>query len=952
MEHLSSNFTRRCGFLLTASLTAVCAHPAFAQDGGETLPHADDASVIVVTGTRIEGLAPVGSAVIAVTAEDAAKSAAGSTAEFLRKVPQVMSFGGNEGRLGGAGIQGADVNTSFANSVNLRGLGTAATLNLINNHRVPAMGPNSDLLEPDVIPSLAIQRIEIVADGASAIYGSDAVTGVVNYITRDPFDGFEVSGRVGFADGRTDWKAGAIASQRWDTGGIMVAYEHIYREALKASARPELYNDDFSAYGGAPFSEYTMPGNVSGAGGALYGIPSGNSNNLKLGNLLATPNRRSRWYMLDALPEIESDAITVKLRQELFPGLELYADGQYYRRDFRIAVGSYTATLSVPSTNPYSPCNASHAPTTNPYGLNCASNLSVLYDFKDDFGPEVRSGYESLINGTVGARFDLFSGWKGDVFASFGRSQNHALNNSGVVAARLTQVLAGASSNIPAFNPFCDVAGCNNAATLDYIRSWNSTNYILDRVDISGSLSGPLFALPGGDLRVAIGGEYITDDFISYNENTNNGTLVVSNARSPGRKIHAVFGELYLPLFGPDNAVGGFQQLELSAAVRYEHYNDFGSTTNPKFGITWVPVDGLKLRGSYGTSFHAPVLSSNNPNAQAGLLSNATVLTADLASTDFNGLNPSYRSTWVIGGNGGLQPETATTYSFGADWEPGFASGLRVSVNYFNVEYTNKIDYPAYNAGATAAILSSYLQPYVYLNPTFFPTSATLTQTEWNNLLSALMTGTAQPAGSPFDTVPRVILGGTPSPATTIALIDARRNNTGVVTTDGLDLSANYQWEDSFARWTLGAVGTWVFSYENSVAPGAPIEQQVNTFGGPLRFSARGEVSADIGNFSTSLFVNFQNGYSIARRYIPKAAPDEYLNVDASATVDLSLTYRFGNDQGFEPLNDLAITLGIQNLFDTSPPLVLNSSGSGIKYDNNMASPLGRVVSLQMRKAF
>jgi iron complex outermembrane receptor protein len=481
------------------------------------------------------------------------------------------------------------------------------------------------------------------------------------------------------------------------------------------------------------------------------------------------------------------------------------------------------------------------------------------------------------------------------VFTSFGRSQNHSTNNSGVVTARLTQVLAGASTNIPAFNPFCDVKGCNSPVTIGYIRSWNTTNYILDRKDFSGSLSGPLFSLPGGDVRMAIGGEYIEDDFISYNENTNSGSLVVTNARHPTRKIEAAFGEILLPIFGPENATTGFRELELSAAVRFERYSDFGRTTNPKFGVSWVPVDGLKLRGSYGTSFHAPVLSSNNPNAQAGLLSgaNSTVLTADIASTDFNGTNASYRATWVIGGNGGLKPETAETYSFGADWDPAFAPRLRLSVNYFNVSYTNKIDYPAYNAGATAAILSSYLQPYVYPNPTFFPTSATMTQTEWNSLLGALLNGTAQPANSPFDTVPRVVLGPAPTASTTIALIDARRNNTGIVTTDGLDLSANYQWDDSFASWNVGAVGTWVFSYKNSVAPGAPTEQQVNTFGAPLRFSARGDVSAEIGNLTTALFVNFQNSYKIARRYIPRAAPDHYLNIGAYATADLSVTYRF-----------------------------------------------------------
>ena len=176
--------------VLLAAGTALCAlmaQPLLAQ--GHASDEAAEASSdtnIVVTGTRIKGIAPVGSAVITVTQDDSLKSGTGSTKDFLNKIPQVLSSGISEGSSGGSGTN-SSVNSGYSNSVNLRGLGPAATLSLVNNHRMPAMGPNSDVFEPDAIPSLAIQGIEIIPDGSSAIYGSDAVTGVVNFITRDPF---------------------------------------------------------------------------------------------------------------------------------------------------------------------------------------------------------------------------------------------------------------------------------------------------------------------------------------------------------------------------------------------------------------------------------------------------------------------------------------------------------------------------------------------------------------------------------------------------------------------------------------------------------------------------------------------------------------------------------------------------------------------------------------------
>lgn len=948
----------------TASAQAISPVPQTEGQAPDS-PAADagsDAGTIVVTGTRIRGIAPVGSTVLALGKEELAKNVNSSTADFLRKVPQVLSFGGTEGRAGGAGFQGDSGNVSYANSINLRGVGTAATLNLLNGHRVPPGGPSSDLFEPDYIPSIALETIQIVPDGASAIYGSDAVTGVVNYIMREPFKGLEAAGHVGIADNRTEWKASVIGGFEWGSGGIVLSYEHIFRDSLKASDRPNLFNEDYSRFGGPGFANDSAPGNIVTPGG-LRGIPAGSNGRVTLASLLPTANSQSRWVGVDALPKIRSNSVAGKFKQEITPGVRLYADGFFYRRDFVINQSPYvtTAPLSVPASNPYSPCNPANLSATNPLGIDCSSNLLVRYNFLNDIGPYVRSGSEQNWNAAAGVQANLpFKTWTADFYVSRGQASNASRSdNNQVVTSRLTALLAGPVNGIPAFNPFCDgTPNCNDPRTSEYLKAWNQTNFTLDRVLVSLSANGSLFALPGGDVRLAVGGEYYKDDFHAFNENANNGTYVRQPPSDNRRTVKAAFGEIFVPLFGDGNAVPGLQRLELSAALRVEKYSDFGTTSNPKFGFNWVPVDGLKFHGSYGTSFRAPVLSSNIASSQAGTLTTIPSLGSDLAGAGFTGGPGSYVPTYVIGGNAGLAPEKATTWSFGADYSPSFAPGLKLTINYYRIKYTGKIDYAAYNAGPTSAILSPYLSSYVIRNPAFFNTGLTLTQDQFNTLLDALVNNKPQPSYSPYDTVdPRLIIGATPTPQTTIALIDGRRNNVGVVETDGLDLTADYRFPVGNGTLTLGAIGTYVFNYNEAVAAGAPIDKKVNKFGGPLRFKGRGEISYDTDRWSGSLFMNFDSAYGIDRRYIPAGVSDRYLHVNAYATFDMSFTYRFPGGGGLGAAGSgLDITLGVQNVLNTEPPLVLNSSSSvnfpGIQFDSSRASALGRLVSISARKRF
>ncbi|WP_165793659.1 TonB-dependent receptor plug domain-containing protein [Hyphococcus luteus] len=931
---------------MTVSAIALAfAAPAIAQD-----EEVEDE--LVVTGTRIQGIDPVGSNVQAIGQEDIDNVGLTSSADLLRKSPQVLSFAGTENRAGGREVQGETLNTTYTNSPNLRGLGTAATLSLVNNHRVPPMGPNMQVFDSATIPLIAMERIEIFADGASAIYGSDAIAGVVNYIMRKPFDGAEIKSGFGFVDGAQRWDISGVFGQEWDTGGFMVAAEHLHRDHLEATQRPDLYSDDFSSYGGAPSSTFAIPGNVV-VGNDIYGIPSGGGGDVNLSDLSTSVNRTNIWLEADASPEIDQDNVVFNFYQQLFEGVELFGDGFYSNREFEIdQTGRVGQTMTVPDTNPYSPCNAANAPFTNPYGIMCSGALTVQYNYVQDFGGDRRFGYEEVYNGVFGLRFSLPHEWSGEFFGAKGHSENRSNNDTLIRGSRLAEVLAGSVGSVPAFNPFCDgTPGCNSPETLSYIQGFNETGFEFDRTHFSANLGGPIFSVPGGDVSIAVGGEYYKDVFVNIVTGNTRGPESTTLTPSPARKVKAAFGELYLPVVGSGNAMPMVQSLNISAAVRFEDYNDFGSTTNPKIGVDWVPVEGVKIRGSYGTSFRAPSLADNNPASTAALLPRVAA-GSTITDASYTGGAGSQPVTYIVGGNSALGPETARTWSLGIEWTPPSVEGLTVDLTYYNVKYEGKVDFPAFNAGASAALSDPGYDAFVLRNPRFF-SSSKVSMAEFDAVLAALAAAAPVPEVSglftQYETAFRLPLPGSSDPNTVIAVIDGRRNNVGVVKTDGLDFSARYNLDTDFGGLRFGALATYVLNYEEAATPFLPLSEQVNNFGYPLNFRGRLEAGADMGRFSGTVFLNYTNSYEIESKFsaVPSAT-----DIDSYTTVDLSLVYRTEDMFDWAPANDITFVFAVQNVFDQDPPLVLNNTSPGVLFDPSYGSALGRLVTFQLRKAF
>ncbi len=193
---------------------------------------------VIVTGTNIRGSAPVGSPIETFNREDIERSGVATLGQFIQLLPQNFNGGPAPGTATSINQDARD-NVGGGSSVNLHGLGGGTTLILLNGHRMAPSGINGSFVDISMIPATAIARVDVVADGASAIYGSDAIGGVVNFTLNDSYEGAETSVRYGAASGNTanEWRAGQIVGTHWDGGGIMGAYEFYQQAALRASDR-------------------------------------------------------------------------------------------------------------------------------------------------------------------------------------------------------------------------------------------------------------------------------------------------------------------------------------------------------------------------------------------------------------------------------------------------------------------------------------------------------------------------------------------------------------------------------------------------------------------------------------------------------------------------------------------------------------------------------------------
>ncbi|MFM2372170.1 MAG: hypothetical protein RIS85_1892 [Pseudomonadota bacterium] len=869
---------------------------ASAQEAAEE-PAATNAEIIV-TGSRVRGEAPVGSTVTALGRKEIEASSAVTVDRMIKEVPQVFDLGVSENSRGQSGGSG---NITYGNSVNLRGIGPYATLVLVDGHRVTS---NSRSVDPSVLPSLGVERVEIVADGASAIYGSDAVAGVVNLIPRRSLDGGEVFARAGVA-GRGDfheYSLGAALGKVFDRGQIMVAYEHVERSNLSGDDRA-FFTSNQTAFGGGDYRIVRCaPGNIN-ANGTTYAIPTAGVTQGSAGSLVAgTLNKCDELDNQDLAPRQKYDSVNSTGRYELNEWLDVFYDAFYSKRSFYRQSAFSNARLTVPQTNAF---------FVRPAGFT-GSSYTLDYNFRNDLPTNDSFGYAKSWQVTPGVKVKLPHDWEAEALFGYGKTNDFSGSYFGVNNAALNAALAS-SNPATAFDPYG--LGRTSQAVLDGIANQiflAPTNGRLKTWE--ARLNGGLFALPGGEVKLAAG--YERQDFKVALGNARGAPTTPITFRNFGRKVDSVYGEIYVPIFGPDNAIGGFQRLELNAAVRHDKYSDVGGTTNPKFGLNWVPVDGVKFRASYGTSFRAPTIPEIYGNSN------------NLFGQSYQ--NPSggapLQGYALSGANLNLTPETATTWSVGVDLDP--LPGVNIGVTYWDTNYKNQVLANLSNL----AILGNESQ--------YDGTGIILRGAAAAARVQELLAQGVTLAGGSFP-------GG--NPANVTLFVDGRSQNLGVSITRGIDFTGTWRTDvGNDDALTFNVSGTYLTKYRVAVTPSAPLLDRLNFIFNPLKFKARASVTWDHGPISARVLATHVGGYF-------NNLTTGGQNIASYTPVDFTLTARIG-DQQASGFFDKGVTLAfeVRNVFDVDPPYVnLAPSGNGSGgYDASASDPIGRLFAVSVRKSF
>lgn len=720
---------------------------------------------VVVTGSHIRGVQSA-SPVMVYHADEIAQTGATTLDQFIATLPQ--NFGGGATQLtANAGTDPTNVNIPGDTGANLHGLGSGATLTLVNGQRLaPAgFGTYTDI---SMIPLSAIDRVEIVTDGSSALYGSDAVAGVINVILKEKLSGAETVVDYGSVAGSGHDRTRLAQSfgTDWAGGGALISYDYSRQYRLSSNDRP-----------------FTPP------------------------SALGT----------DMVPSVIRQSGFGAVNNTFFDVLRLRGDFLYSHKD--------TDTTDV--------------------GFNVKGDREVQY------------------SATGSALYKFSERWNLEV------SPNWSEN-------RLEQI----------FFPTANVPFDDNTS-------------VLNTFSVDAIANGDLVSLGrGGIARLAAGAEHRNEVFHSFD--TTPGSSFDGSRR---RSASAVFAELNLPFVADANKALLLDELSVTAAVRHEHYSDFGNSTTTKFGIRWKPVESVLFRATTGTSFRAPPLYYLLLIPQGFVYPVPDPLSATGSTT----------SLLLSGARPNLGPERARSTNIGIDIQPTAIPSILTTINLFHTHYFDRLQTPAPTFAGMLTNSADYVN-FVTRSPTVEQVNATI----------AGLTQFQNPFGFPLSSIG--------------AILDDRLQNVASVDVRGVDLGARYS-----HQFSIGVVGTdlnaeYISSFSNRFTPTSPSLSIVNTAYSPPRWKARWSASWARAGFSLSSAVNCVGRYT--NTLVTPTQP-----VDAFVTLDLRASYELSMER-FSLLRDLNVALSANNVFNRQPPAVANSF---VGYDPTNANPFGRQLMAEVR---
>ena len=912
---------------------------------------AQEAQRIEITGSSIKRIQAAGALPVQVIRAADLERQGISTAEQL---VSTLSATGN-GIDNMATNQGGDFLSSTADraanngasGASLRGLGAQYTLVLLNGRRVSTHGLSGKSVDLNTIPMAAVDRIEILKDGASAIYGTDAIGGVINFILKRDFNGLEVTGSVDATQhGGGDFVRGGVTygfgSLDNDGVNFMASLAFDSNSRLRGSQRA-FQNGAQPERGLFPDTTGTPIANIgTGGGTALSGtfrFPGDPQGYNRVGALALQGKCATVADMLAYRGDITGStnfnkACSYDYGKQWSLMQPVDRTNLVSRANFRLGA-DHTAIVElvasrVKSSVEYTPIQITTAgaganlPTSSPYYQNLATLFPALFkptntdptDRRVFFdatkqerlrwrclpcGPRQQDTTADAYRGLLGME-GLLAGW--DYKWGLSTAQSKATTVLGDGYMRQSALTAAVATGL--INPFSLTQTDQALALIDGAKARGTSLYggkaNLSEADVT--FSKEIYKLPAGPLAVALGADARKEEFRFNEPGFNN--LGINGVSAPAaldrvsRKVNALFVEFAVPI-----AKG----LEAQVAARTDHYSDFGSTSNPKVALRWQPTDSVVVRASFNKGFHAPDFGPLYGGDVTGAFNsdiNDPLLCPGGVSVDGSGNGCGIRPDIITTSNPKLKPERSKQWSIGMVVSP--TNWLTASIDFWQIDLTDRI---AALSGLELVKNYTKYQQYVTRDPD-------------TNVITSV--------SAPFFN-----LAG-----------DKVR---------GVDINLTAGFKTDMGKVTAELDGSYLNSYKTRFSSSDPFVERVGEFGDPtygydlhLRWKHTATVSLARGDWTSTLTQIYKSGY--------KEEVDGYgtgvILQDQGFQSRIKSYTLYNLSFSYAGIKNTTLTAGVNNVFDTTPPFSLHNvdTVAGAGWDARVGDPRGRSIVVRLNHKF
>jgi len=1011
------------GVLCSVLVTSVYAQ-ALGADAGEV-------EQVVVTGSRIQRADMEKTVPITVINEAAMQTRnAALPSELLTSLPSVVSLPQNESRLGSSGARGDNAN------INMRNLGATATLILQDGRRMainPMTAGLSQAVNVNQLPTRGVDHIEVLRDGASSIYGSDAVGGVINYVLKRRMEGIEtnlrydqpeagageilqggVSMGTSFADGRGRLFGTLNGLKRHE---VRLTDRDFSKTSLNVDRAPAGFNSL-----GGPFDQrFTRGyyptfrlGSTGTSGTTYYFTPSSGVPTLSTTNPTTAANRALYPdFMLDinqfgfASPKVERADAFASLEFDLTESLTAFGDLGYYtatstmqRQPLAVNAPTTDQAMVMPVDSPFNPFGSYFYSPTGAANADGSVRLTgtpqaiALTQFMiAGLAPEVvetDSDALRVVAGVRGSIGDSSWRWESSLFYNEVNGEDNA--SPDVRESKLAAAIAGANGTY--YNPFgytfrvangavvADQVYTNPQSLVDSFSDTYRRTAQSSLASFDARVNGMLFSVGAVDVQAAFGVEHrkerlkdLRPPFSGENPadsglSPTNNDFILHPARPDvrgDRDVSSAYAEVVVPLVTENRALPLVNSLEITASGRFEHYSDFGDTTNPKFGVNWRPLSWLMLRGSYNEGFMAPSLAALHTSTRWSISTNGTAdpyLNAAIGQGNYTQRN-------YFGGNPDLKPQESKGITFGFVLDVPGVDGLSVTADYWRISRDNLLGQRSVSdiLANDAALLRAYTAAQVAagISPSDIDVGA----------------GTADYKGDP-DVVRLVATAeeraafaaanaaNPNNPVAPVGLVFATNTpflNLSSAENKGVDFGVRYLLpRHSWGRIGVNVDASWLWEAKTEVPTSAGTVVSNDLYsGGAARWRTTTNITWENGSWNAGLGIyhvsKLHDTPTVSEAVYNSLGRPSYIDpiytngntvyrlvIDPVVSANLSLGYQF--DPATSRLGHTRVRLGIANVTDQQPPLSANGDGFG--YDPSTSQSLlnGRTWSLEMTSKF